>query len=426
MASKAFNELVGNICVGLMNDARIDDAYETVLPFHELYATTVENNDEEYLQMKFIALIRNSVTLRKCLREQDNLLLETIACQELPSLNQTIKILALRIDDPKYFKEDATKKLWSKIKKLVVKHCNLHDVVYADDTQNEVTTVKSSERLVDLQKERAIRFNNGYRTFLSQVSIAFPTDKPLLEQFDKDVAENTSVVLVEYKKLVLPILPKFAGVMQKQNDQSDVPTRVTRVFDEYFSAEDSSWFQKLPYMSQLNIDDFWRESIGANRLALQRALGELTLCMSGIDALFYSPIVNALRKKAVEIMQRPDMKGTVLSPTQQGFDKDKLMSFAMEMFQSLPEATNYQISMTDIQNLIMCAFTGGSVNIPESFEKVFSPDILDEDCIDSIMTWPGVGDLLSPIMAMMEGQKTGHTGKPAFNAIPSPAWLKKE
>ena len=435
MATEKFNELVGNIAIGLLNDAKTDDSYNYVLPLYELYAQTVETQDAEYMQMHFIAAIRNQPTFRECLRSRDTSRLQDIALQELPdSVGGSIKEVGLALSVPDLFREDAEKKMWSKIKKLVVKHCNLHDFVYGDGENVDTTSpVDMETKASEIRQERAVRFNYGYRVFLEQLVQAFPKyndDESMsytaLEQFDAAVKENSESVIRKFKVVVLPTIPEVASALQsKQRGQDD--KSVEDVFEPYFGT-DPTWFKQLPFIEFLGVDEHWQEQIGHgdNRATIQKAVSDLAVCMSGLDMLMYSPIVNALRKKAVEIMERPDMKGHSIIPGQgDNFDKNKAMAFVMELVQSLPEATNYQISSADIQTLIMNTFSG-SGDIPESFSKVFSPDMIDEDCLDAVIEMPGIGDVLSPIMAGMESQTKGHTGKPAFSAVPTPGWMKRD
>lgn len=436
MATEAFNDLVGNIIIGLLDDAVTDDAYNYVLPLHELYATTLETKDAQYMRIKFIEAIRNEPTFRECLRTQDNAKLEQIALRELPDdVAGSIKEVALSITVPDLFKEDAKKKLWRKIKKLVVKHCNLGEFVY--NGKNTEPDVNREVQLSDIRMERARRFNHGYRAFLQQLVNAFPVyfeideiSQEAVEKFDEAIIDDIEAVLKQFKVIVLPIVPKIAkAIQEKQREvKSDQAPKqnVEDVFNQYFGT-DPEWFKQLPLVHYVDIDEYWESQIAITetRNIIQKAVSDLTVCMSGIDMLMYSPIVNKLRDAAVKIMNRPDMKGTAVLPNQPGFDKTKAMGFVMELVQALPEATNHQISSDDIQKLIMNTFSG-SADIPDSFSKVFSPDMIDEDCLDVVVDMPGIGDVLGPIMMGLEGQTKGHTGKPAFSTVPNPGWLKRD
>lgn len=445
MATQAFNELVGNIIVGLLEDTRTDEAYEYVLPLHNLYVTTMDEHakDPQYLQMKFIGAIRSQPTFRECFRSQDLARLEHIALNTLPdSVAGSIKEIALSIGVPELFKEDAQKKLWKKIKKLVIKHCNLGNFVYDDVTKaageeedDAVVVQDRATQLSDIREERARRFNHGYRAFVEQLVEAFPyytggdddISREALSQFDSAVGDDIEAVIRRFKVVVLPIVPKIAmAIQEKQRGvrEGEQPRNVEEVFAPYFGG-DATWFKQLPFVEYVNVDGYWDATDRHNRDIIQKAVSDLAVCMSGLDMLMYSPIVNRLRDKAVEIMSRPDMKGTAVLPNQAGFDKTKAMSFVMELVQSLPEATNYQISSDDIKQLIMNTFSG-SADIPDSFAKVFSPDMIDEDCLDVVIEMPGIGDVMAPIMAGMEGQTKGHTGKPAFSAVPKPGWLQRD
>jgi len=149
--------------------------------------------------------------------------------------------------------------------------------------------------------------------------------------------------------------------------------------------------------------------------------------MSGIDVLIYSPIVTVLKEKAVEIMQREKMTAETLIPTSPSFSRGAIVNLVMELLQAIPEATDGKISAADVQTLITSVMGGGGIELPASFGDVFSPDMIDMDCIDFVTELPGLGDAFGPIMASMEGELTGKTGaKSPFGAVKKPAWLTRD
>ena len=78
----------------------------------------------------------------------------------------------LAISVPELFRGDVEKSTWKKIKKLVC--CSgLENYIYEDPVEREVEISKQEERS-QIKQARIERFNHGYRTFIEQLSQAFP------------------------------------------------------------------------------------------------------------------------------------------------------------------------------------------------------------------------------------------------------------
>ncbi len=152
----------------------------------------------------------------------------------------------------------------------------------------------------------------------------------------------------------------------------------------------------------------------------------MTLCMTGLDTIVFSPVVDALKKKMIEVVERDKITKEMLVPTSPQFNKTKAIGVLMEMLDAIPEATGGKISKGDIRTLITNILAGRDA-VPESFETVFSPAMIDLDILDVIGDLPGIGDALGPIMALMQGSSTGNVGASPFgDAVPKPGWLSRD
>lgn len=424
MAATQFKIGLESIILGLLNDAQSDEAYDYVMPFHTEFTKTSETKPAEFFQMSFIAAVRNQAEARNCIRTHDLGKLEAILLYELPdSLGGAVKEVCLSVGVPELFRSDTLKKFWKRVKKLV--HTSgLGSFVYDDEKIKEHEEQHKQEEHSVIVEARINRFNHGYREFLQQLSLAFPKEEDMrvIEVFDEMVAQNSTSVISEFKKQVLPLVPRIAKAVQDKEPGGGV----TKVLAEYFGS-DCTWFSQLPLLNHLSIQEYWAEQIAntENKNIIMKALGDLTLCMSGIDTLIYSPIVSALKNKAIQIMTREKLSSGALTPGSENFSKAGAMNLVMELVQEIPAATDYRITSADIEKLV-CNTLAGKEDVPDSFSEVFSPDMIDMDCIEAVSEMEGIGDALGPFMAGFESQLKGHVGTPAFGAVQTPGWMSRE
>lgn len=436
MATAEFNEKIEALVNGLLADSQSDVAYDYVLPLHEALVAAQQDYDTEYLQMQFIRLIRESPQLRNHIINRNTSQALPILLKAFPHhLAPALKEIALGLDVPELFRADSEKKMWKRIKKLVM--CSgLGNFVYAPeandaDTQQPSSRSKGAEQS-EIKVARTNRFNHGYRAFLAQLETAFPVlgggeddgGDTCVEAFDAAVEDDPEAILQTFKHHVLPIVPKIAEKVQEQKTAAGVKSAL----EPYFGS-DTAWFKGLPLVNSLPIDTYWETQIinnDANKQVIMKALGELALTMTGIDTLIYSPIVSALRDKAKEIMLREKITPQSLVPTTGSFNKSSAMNLVLELVQELPAATGGKISSSDMETLITNLMAGRD-EVPPAFNEVFSPDMIDADCIEAVSEMPGIGDALAPFMASMQGEMTGSTGMSAFGAaVEAPAWLSRE
>lgn len=437
MSSARCLEIVESIVVGLLKDAQTDTAYEYVMPFHQAYAEIVETQPMEYLQIAFISAVRREAEFRNCIRSHDLVLLETIALRQFPdNLCGPVREFFLSVGVPDLFRSDTAKKMWKRLKKLVYA-AGLGGYVYGDDNQDADATEETvaggggggeREHSIIVQS-RIDRFNQGYRDFLGQLREAFPPDEGAVdvqEEFDRRIGENQTSVLEAFKAKALPLVPKLAAGVQESRGSGGDGKGVVAALEQFFGP-DCTWVSELPLLELLPISKYWTEQMAKteNKHVLMKALGELALCMSGIDTLIYSPIVTILKNKALEIMRREKLDAGALTPGSPSFSNGGVMKLVMELVHELPAATGYRITSADIEALMTSLFSG-SGDLPESFSEVFSPDMIDADCIDMVAELPGIGDAIAPILAGYESQSKGHIGVPAFGSVQKPGWMTRD
>jgi hypothetical protein len=433
---EVFNARVVELLQGLLSDAQSDIAYDYVLPFHAQLEWCQRERFPDFLLLKFIGAVREHQPASiVCIRNRETKALFALATKVFPDdLAAPLKECQLSLDVPDLFREDTSKKLWKRIKKLVYAS-GLGALVYEleeDDTTTTVNPVASGAskhtEISQIKQARINRFNHGYRSFLEQMSIAFPrfigdtdqVDTSVMKRFDEAIALNQQSAIEVFKTIILPVVPKIVAQVQGGAVKGGVQT----VLEPYFGA-DPAWLKTLPYMSELAIDDYWQEQIVGNvenRTITMKAIGELAMVMTGIDTLVYSPIVAALKTKAAEIMKREKMNLESITPGGGTFNKSSAFNLVLELIQELPAATNYQITSSDMETLITNMMAQRD-EVPKSFSDVFSPEMIDFDCIGALSEMEGVGALLAPYMASMQSQVDGHTGTPAFASVQKPAWM---
>lgn len=444
--SRDFASIIHDILVGLLKDAQSDEAYEYVMPLYTAWESATSSSSRmKHIHQTIMAGLLDEPTFRDCVRGRDTKLLYKLLSKELPdTLCAPLREVALSLGNPDLFRDDTTKKMWKRIKKLMIS-LDLHDFVFGKTTMTEQTN--SKEQTSKFAAERHERFNKAYRDFLYLVMRTFPPAAPetIIDAYDKAISHDSTAVLERFKKIVLPSLPDVARALQLQNQKAD-PETIAAVFNPYFGS-DSSWFQQLPFIDQLPIDEHWQTKIAnvpmpdiskttsieearqlleaSEKHQIMRTVGDLNVTMSGIDSLIYSPIVTHLRNAAVNIMKRKKVDPQTLMPTSTKFDQSTSLEMVKELFHEIPAATNNAITTKDIEQLIGNAIMGNS-DIPDSFSEVFSPEMIDFDCLDAVTELPIIGDVLGPVMAAAEGSMTGSTGKPAFAAAPTPAWAQRD
>lgn len=338
----------------------------------------------------------------------------------------------LSLSVPELFAHDAGKKFWKRVKKLMY-GCGIGDAVYGGGSSDAATeTTERAQGQVNNPNDhsggkRTERFNKSYREFLHNVvtSLDLATEAETvaaskLDEMKSGVGGNDAVREV-FKKHVLPTLPKIAEVIQHDKSAAGV----SKALDEYFTL---SWFVQLPCVEYLDVTSArWSQYLAPGkpvRDQLLKEIGQLILCMSGIDALLNSPIVRALRDKTVAIMRRERLGGANFDPSSPDFQQTRIMGLIGELMQELPAATGGKVSATDVQTLITNVAMGKD-DVPAGFHDLIDIEDFDLDCLDAVMELPGIGDVLSPLMAGMEGNLRGGTGAPAFGAVEKPAWLKE-
>lgn len=443
--SDGFVSGITGVLVGLLRDAQTDEAYDYVMPLHDAWETATKSTSKtRRVRKAILESLRNEPTFRDCVRGHDTTLLFQLLMKELPSsLAGSLREVSLSLDNRDLFRDDTIKKMWKRIKKIIIT-LDLYDYVYGAEARGSVATKQPSKFVL----ERRQRFNTAYRTFIELLCDTFPPSRSraqLLEAFDATIAADDTQMLEQFKKVLLPSLPDVARAIQLQQQKED-PAVVAAVFDPYF-GDDPSWFKRLPFTDKLPIDEHWTKLIAAVPMPdisktasleearqvleaspkhrIMRTIGDLAVTMSGIDSLLYSPIVTHLRNKALDIMQRDKMNAQALLPTSTSFDQSASLAMVMELFREIPEATGNKVSQEDIEQLLANAMTGCD-DIPESFAEVFSPDMIDFDCLDVVSELPMIGDVLGPIMASAEGQMRGVTGSSAFSSVGAPAWMQRD
>ena len=454
----AFNESLTNLLTSIMADAQNNDEYAAAKVVWQAYVEKFAE-DATFCCTRFVELVEANAVVRACIREKNTAALEVLFVDLVPSSQALFDAL----NRTSSFKHDTVKKMWKRIQKLVYK-CELASIVSCVSAP----TPQKKETRSALVTSRIKRFNEGYRTFLEELSVAFPVSSsgrlsPLV-LFDEAVASDDAAVMTKFKALLMPLVPKIAAGVQSKSIASQADA-----LKPYF-GDDPTWFKRLPCVgeSALTVDEHWAAQMTFDepvahdsflllneadravyatensercaewtrvtgvRDAIMKALLDLTGCMSGVDTLINSPIVAALKNKAVAIMEREKLTVASMSPTSPTFNRSAVMSLVMELVHEIPKATNGKISDDDIQQLVtsfMGSVTGGGApaQLPDSFSEVFSPDMLDLDCIDLLSDIPGIGDVLAPMLASMEGQMHGKTGaKSPFASVKNPAWLTKK
>lgn len=456
-----FNVALTSLVTALMADAQNDTAYNAAKTVW-LALTKKLAEDATFCCSTFVHLVRSNSVVRECISKKNTAALEVLCIDALPSS----QALFDELSNESSFKHDTIKKMWKRIQKLVYK-CRLDALFGTENTPQPTPTTKTRSVIV---ATRVTNFNTRYRAFLDKLSATFPPDpavstKPSpLTLFDDAVDKDDESIMTQYKELLMPLVPKIVSGIQSKNIASQADA-----LKPYF-GEHPTWFKRLPCVgkSALTVDEHWASEMtfddpvahdsylqldetdraayanenGARvaewvrvtgvRDAIMKALLDLTGCMSGIDSLINSPIVAALKEKAIEIMERDKLTVASMTPTSPGFNRAAVMKLVTDLLHEIPKATGGKISDDDIQELItsfMGALAGGQMpkKLPDSFAEVFSPDMIDPDCIDVLGDIPGVGDVLAPLLASMEGQMHGKTGaKSPFASVKNPAWLTKK
>jgi hypothetical protein len=438
MATVKFNTQLEALFTGLIKDALHDDTYEHARNCYQAYITRADEVAEDYFQRKFIEWIRQGVNVRQCLHYKETTTLQSLLEKECPAeVSGDLKEIFMALDNPLLFKADTIKKGWKRIQKLVYT-CNLQKVVTGSDIpeEDDEEKIKRKRKGVkekeDSTKEaaegRIQRFNSVYRSFLAQLTQAFPGGEvDVVVLFDDTVAADHGCVCQQFKEYILPFVPKFAEAIQEQQKSGDTSKDASeKVFAQYF-GDDPSWFKGLPFVDQLPIDVYWAEQIAneQNKLVIMKGIGDLVTCMSGLDTIIYSPIVKVIKEKAVVIMKRDNLTTADFNPTSPSFSRTKMINLAMELVHVIPEATGYKISSEDITTLITNVMSGKD-DYPESFNEVFSPAMLDMDVLECVGDLPMLGDALGPVLAGAQGVLKGHTGTPAFGSVQKPAWIDRD
>ena len=468
MSTKKFNETLDSIFMGLFKDSLTNVAYDYVKELYDEFSNWVEDKSEEVAQMKFIELVRQDAQFRQCIKAKDTADLHSIAlkiCNE--KVSGALREITTSLAAHELFKADADKKMWKRIQKLVYA-CNLQRIVTGEEASTTARSKmeKRSEEVSHIVQSRITRFNTAYRQLLVTLSTAFPEENgqpstECLDSFDELVEGQDSIIIESFKKRVLPMVPEIAKTFQ--GDASNDPESHAKVFHQYF-GRNSHWFKKLPLIDLLPIDLHWEsqmyvgveleslyneffklphsqreqwfeghpevketfQRIYDHQITIMKALGDLACCMSGLDTLIYSPIIAVLKEKAKEHAEKNNIQPSQLLPNSDDFDRGVAMGLVMSLLDAIPEATNNKITKQDMETLISNTLSG-RLEYPESFNEVFSPDMIDMDCLDCVADLPGIGDVVSPLMVGMQGQMKGVTGeKSAFGSVAAPAWLERE
>ena len=429
MDTSRFNSKVNDIFVGLTKDSQCDETYNLIKDCYLRFLALCEDVEEDYFQQQFIALVRSNEDFCHCLRTKNTIELQRFVTEMVDEdIVGPVREIFMALNNPALLKRDAAKKAWSRIRKLILL-CNLQDFVSGEeqepdkDTKPPSSSVVKVEKRVNAAKEREIRFNTAYRAFLEDLQVAFPgSEVDVLGLFDGIVAQSSNTVLEEFKKYLMPFVPKLIKGIQSNDFEEQ-----KKVLDPYFGPSDSSWFKGLPLVNRMPVDRFWVEQMNndENRTSLMKAVGELLSCMTGLDSLIKSPIVTHIRDKAMEIMRRDNVQASDFLPTSPNFSQSNMMQMVFELMHSLPDATDGKISPDDINKLVSSLTTGGD-DIPDSFGEVFSPDMIDLDCFEMLGEIPGVGDAIAPVIAGAQGALKGHTCTPAFKSVQTPAWLERD
>lgn len=463
---EAFNATLKSLLYGIFADAQHDGSYQAAKLVWDAYEATKRAEKPDFLYAAFIELVSRDAVVRACIREKNTEALEVLCVDRVPQAQALFDSLA----DDGGFKHDTLKKAWKRVQKLVYR-CNLAELVSLKAAA--AATVKPISAAA---AQRIARFNEGYRAFLGELESVFPPSSssslahPLpfpQALFDEAVARDNTAVIARFKKVLFPLVPKIMTAVQKGSVDKTTTIAVTQaaVLEPYVGA-DPTWFKTLPCVgeSALQIDAYWPttmvfddvvahdsfvrltlaeqatfEAANAARVSEWRrvagvrdgiiqALVSLTGAMTGIDALIHSPIVKTLKEKAIEIMTRENITTASFTPTSPSFDRKGITALVLELVATIPAATNNKITTDDVQQLLTMATSGKMAALPDSFAEVFSPDMLDVDCLLLLQEMPGVlGDVLGPMLAAYEGSMTGKTGtKSPFASVKNPAWLTKK
>lgn len=425
-----FNEGVESLLKSLFHDAVNDTAYNLCLPLYDR-ATDLIDAHPTALELEFIQIISTHPEVRQCLTGNNLDMLKRIAQEvvEDTQVSGAVRELCLGIDNPDLFNPSVIAKVWKKLAKLV-DICNLHDYVYGQRNASTPPTEDASKAVEEATKARIDRFNHGYRMFLERMLTAFPVTKDgevsreVLDVFDKRVQEDPESVIKEFKACVLPVVPSLLAASQSKEKKDATET----VLDPYFS-ESPDWFRTLPLLSHQNVDMYWDEQM-ANieiKTKIMQGIGTLTLTMTGADAIIYSPLVQAITKKAKEIVGREKMTVDTINPAANGFNKSRIFNLLFELLEEIPAATNNKVTQEDMNALIANAMMGSS-EMPDAFDDLLPLDGLDEDCLQYIMDMPELGQYLGPVLAGFQGQLSGMTGasSPFGGSVSKPGHLARD
>lgn len=466
MATEKFNATAESIFMGLFRDALQNDSYDQVTVLWKAYSAWLLN-DPEIAQRKFIEVVRMDPICRSYIKGKRTDDLAEYLRELLKENREVCAAIHYVADAVKtgggLFHVDAEAKTWKRVQKLVYA-CNLQRIV--SDTTTTTKAEKRTEEVSHVVRARISRFNTAYRSFLETLSSAFPEENgqastACVAKFDELVAQSESSVISTFKEKVLPMVPQIAKTVQN-HEGADAHAKV---FYEYF-GHDSRWFRALPLIDLLPVDIHWNtqmyvgeareplfklfrtipkqerdawwsqqqqqkdreifERVDTNQMIIMKAIADLACCMSGLDTLIYSPIVAVLKERAKKYTTQNNITPEQLLPNNAQFDRGVAMGLVMSLLDAIPEATGGKVSKADMETLIQNTLIGNP-EYPASFNEVFSPDMLDMDCLASVTELPGIGDALAPIMASMQGQLTGVTGaKSAFGSVAAPAWLERD
>ena len=403
-----FGERVHSIFTGLFKDATNDGTYDIIKVIYDHYHTLDEDLCEE-------VFTENLDKVAECLKAKntETLLELLLGMTEDEMVRGALRTIHASFPNEGMFKKDTKKKFLKRLQKLV----------YSIDPPTAVTSSAKPNEEDEYETERCKNFNEAYREFLVHLSEKIEGGGgDVLEVFDDITNTNKKSVIEPFREYVLPYVPEIMkGLQSKDFEQQK------EILSPYFGT-DPAWINKLPLLFKFNIDSQkWIAYREKNSMEVMKSVGNLLSCMTGLNCIINSPVVSHLQKRAVEIMQREKMGAQDFLPNSPSFNQTNLLSFAQELLQSIPEATNGEISHEDVSQLISHLITGAG-DIPDSFEKVFNPAIIDLDCIGILAELPGLGPVIAPLVASSQGQMQGHTGaaSPFGNVVENPAWLNRD
>ena len=401
-----FPDTAESIFTGLLRDAQTDVAYDFVSPLYSYFAVT---EDKAGLKDVFVGLLKTDATLLEAIRTKNPVLLQTaildIASSEYGS---DVREVCTSLGNPDLFARDAEKKLWKRIKKLVIA-AGAHELVYGDAPPSPKLQKKSK-----VVRRREARFKEVYQPFADRVNEVFRGKK----------SPVTDTTLAEFKEHALPAIVPLAEQLQSSQSTEGLGDALLQFF-----AEDASWVKGLPLVDADAItEEKWSAFTGSDnpRTEITESLVKVLLTVSGIEALLQSPIVMALKDKTKDIMAKRALTAESLVPTSPTFNKEAIGDLVKELVAALPEVTDGNVTLEDLKKLMENAIAG-SDDVPEGLAEIFDPDIIDFDCFSVLTELPGIGDVLGPMLASMEGSIKGTVGASMFgDAVEKPAWMTRE